>query len=100
MSSNLKTITENSTKFKKPSMYDIIMYNDDYTTMQFVTELLISVFHKKEQDAAYIMMKIHTTGKAVVGTYPYGIAVSKKMISEQMAQKQQFPLKITISKNI
>jgi len=87
-------------KLKEPKMYNVIMYNDDFTTMDFVVEILINIFHKSLIEANNLMMKIHNTGKAIVGTYTYDIAITKKMITESLADKNEFPLKVTIKETV
>ena len=84
------------TKYKKPKMYAVIMHNDDYTTMQFVVEVLINIFNKASTEATDLMMQIHTKGSAVVGIYTYDIAVTKKLLADRLAEQKEFPLKITI----
>lgn len=96
--SNLSSKTE--TNIKIPKMYCVIMHNDDYTSMDFVVDVLVKIFHKQLVEATNIMMKIHETGKSIVGTYTYDIAVTKKIASEQMAIAHNFPLKITIDEAI
>lgn len=100
MSSKSKISYEDKTIYKKPKMYNIIIYNDDYTTMEFVVELLVNIFHKTSVAAVEIMMKIHETGKDIIGTYTYDIAVTKKITAENLARKNNFPLKITIEEAV
>lgn len=84
------------TDLKKPKMYSVTMYNDDFTTMQFVVEVLIKIFNKSSVEASELMMCIHTNGLAKIGVYSYDIAVTKKLLADKMAEKEEFPLKITI----
>lgn len=93
---NSKLSSELKTELKKPKMYSLIMHNDDYTTMQFVVEILIQIFNKSSVEASELMMRIHTNGSALIGVYTYDIAVTKKLLAEQMAEQNEFPLKITI----
>ena len=93
---NTKLSNELKTELKKPTLYAVIMHNDDYTTMQFVVEVLIKIFNKSSVEASELMMKIHTAGNARIGIYPYDIAVTKKLLADKMAEKMEFPLKITI----
>ena len=58
---------------KEPRQYNVVMFNDDFTTMEFVVDILVDVFHKDEVTAQSIMMKVHKMGQAVVGKYPYDI---------------------------
>ncbi|ABN52448.1 MAG TPA: ATP-dependent Clp protease adaptor ClpS [Hungateiclostridium thermocellum] len=89
-----KTIVKKETNvdFKKPKMYKVILLNDDYTTMDFVVEILITVFHKTAADATRIMLDVHRKGKGVVGVYTYDIARSKIALVEKMAAEREFPL--------
>jgi len=91
-----KLSNELKTELKKPKMYVVIMHNDDYTTMQFVVEVLIQIFNKSSVEASELMMKVHTKGSAVIGIYTYDIAVTKKLLADRMAKQKEFPLKITI----
>lgn len=81
---------------KEPSMYNVIMHNDDVTTMDFVVMVLKRVFRKDEADAEEIMMKVHTEGAAVVGTYFRDIAVSKAQYAMALAKINGYPLKLTV----
>lgn len=77
-------------------MYNVIMHNDDVTTMDFVVMVLRRIFRKSEEDAETIMMKIHNEGQAVVGTYFKDIAQSKANYTMALARKNGFPLMLTI----
>lgn len=77
-------------------MYDVIMLNDDVTTMDFVVRVLVRVFHKSKEIAQSLMMKIHLEGSAVVGTYSKDIAQSKAQLTMQLAKAEGFPLKVTV----
>lgn len=81
---------------KEPSMYNVIMHNDDVTTMEFVVMVLERVFRKDADAAETIMLKIHNEGSAIVGTYYRDIAESKTKFTMAMARQQGFPLKLTI----
>lgn len=83
----------------EPQKYDVIMHNDDITTMDFVVSVLMTIFKKAKEDATRLMMKIHKEGKAVVGTYYYDIAISKTQMATAMARREGFPLNITVSKH-
>lgn len=95
-----KLSPETLTNLKRPKMYYVILHNDDYTTMEFVTELLIKVFNKPSADAANIMMSVHKSGSGIAGKYTYDIAVTKKLISDNLSEEHGFPLKITIDEAI
>jgi len=81
---------------KEPGLYKVIMHNDDFTTMEFVVAVLTDIFHKDSETAHNIMMGVHVQGKAVVGQYPYDIAVTKVTLALQRAKAEGFPFKMTI----
>lgn len=81
----------------KSSTYDVIMHNDDVTTMEFVVAVLIAVFFKSAAEAEELMMKIHVEGQAIVGTYnSKDVAQSKACKAEAMARSSMFPLQLTV----
>jgi len=71
---NLKTVKQ---KLKIPNRFDVILLNDDYTSMDFVVDVLRRFFHKEFQAAEAVMLKIHIDGEAVCGTYSYDVAQTK-----------------------
>ena len=83
---------------KEPDMYVVILHNDHYTTMDFVVEVIVRVFHKPVIEATKIMMDVHKKGKGMVGVYPYDIAATKCAQVLQMAKAREFPLKCTLEK--
>ncbi len=83
---------------KEPDKFDVYMLNDDFTTMDFVVEVLRTVFYRNAADAEQIMLEIHNNGKALVGTYSYDIARSKVNMAEQMAREEGFPLRLHIER--
>lgn len=83
------------TGIKKPHKWAVIFWNDDFTTMEFVVQVLTEVFLKSEADAEQIMMKVHKEGQAIVGMYSYDVAVSRVRWATDMARQAGFPLKIT-----
>lgn len=84
------------TKLKKPSMYNVVMHNDDYTPMDFVTALLIKIFKKNPCEAEKLMLNIHNSGRGIAGTYPKDIALSKKTAADEISKANEFPLLLTI----
>ncbi|MDX8396765.1 MAG: ATP-dependent Clp protease adapter ClpS [Mariprofundaceae bacterium] len=78
---------------KKPPMYKVILYNDDYTPMDFVVELLIRYFKHNEDSATNIMMHIHQSGQAICGIFPKDIAESKVVQVEIHCQQHHYPLR-------
>ncbi|MDQ2087337.1 ATP-dependent Clp protease adaptor ClpS [Herbivorax sp. ANBcel31] len=80
------------TDYKTPKMYRVVFLNDDYTTMDFVVEVLMSIFNKNPLEATQIMLDVHQKGKGIVGTYTYDIAKTKIAQVEQVSKKRDFPL--------
>ena len=83
---------------KEPDLYKVVMLNDNYTTMDFVVEILIGIFGKTEAEARKIMLSIHKKGSGVAGVYVYDIAVSKIAQVDEKAKKEGFPLKCIVEK--
>ena len=86
-------------ELKEPSMYKVIMHNDNFTPMQFVTTVLISIFEKSQSEAEKIMMSIHNSNGSVAGIYVYEIAETKVEQTEALSNKFGFPLKCTIEES-
>ncbi|MCL1999766.1 MAG: ATP-dependent Clp protease adaptor ClpS [Turicibacter sp.] len=87
------------THYKEPNMYSVILHNDDITSMDFVVELLVKVFHKSSVEASDIMMTVHNENKGIAGVYTYDIALTKKTQADIMSEKRGFPLKLTVEEN-
>ena len=79
----------------EPRQYKVIFHNDDFTTMEFVTEVLRVVFSKPADEAVALMMRVHREGLAVVGVFSYDVAMTKASQATAMARQEGFPLKIT-----
>ncbi len=96
MSGQIKFEENTHTKFrvKEPKMYHVIMYNDDFTPMDFVVEILMSVFNKSESEAFRLMYAIHRGTRAVVGTYVYDIAVTKADEAVKRAREAGYPFRV------
>ena len=86
------------TDLREPRRYKVIIYNDDFTTMEFVVMILKQVFLKSEEEAEALMLQVHHSDKAVVGIYSYDIAVSKARKATTMAREQGYPLRLTVEK--
>jgi ATP-dependent Clp protease adaptor protein ClpS len=80
-------------KKQDPTLYKVVLLNDDYTTMEFVVQVLESVFQKSPAEAFRIMMHVHTNGRGIAGVYPWEIAEAKAEKTIAMARESGFPLK-------
>ena len=78
---------------KRPELFKVLLLNDDYTTMDFVIEVLETIFNKQPAEAFRIMMMVHTQGKGLCGVYPYEIAETKVEAVINRARDNGFPLK-------
>lgn len=83
-------------KVAEPPKYAVLLHNDDYTTMEFVVEVLTTDFSKPSEEAMALMLKVHQEGKAVAGIYSYDIAETKIAIVTDKARKAGYPLKLTL----
>ena len=92
-------LLEDKPKTKKPSMYNVLLLNDDYTPMEFVVLVLESVFNKKEEEATQIMLHVHKNGVGICGTFTFEVAETKCKLVIDMAKKNQHPLQCTIEKS-
>src|SRR5688572_30663845 len=78
---------------KKPELFKVLLLNDDYTTMDFVIEILETIFHKMPAEAHRIMMMVHTQGKGLCGVYPFEVAETKVATVVDRAREHGFPLR-------
>ena len=83
---------------KKPSMYKVLMLNDDYTPMEFVIHVLESFYNKAHEEATQIMLHVHQKGVGTCGVYTYEIAETKVNQTMDLAQQHEHPLQCTIEK--
>jgi ATP-dependent Clp protease adaptor protein ClpS len=81
------------TKEKEPSVYRVVLLNDDYTTMEFVVGILEHVFQKSPAEAFRVMMNVHVKGRGIAGVYPWEIAETKVETVTSLAREAGFPLK-------
>lgn len=81
---------------KKPELFKVLLLNDDYTTMEFVVEILESVFNKAPAEAYRIMMAVHTQGQGLCGVYPFEVAETKVATVVDLARGNGFPLRATM----
>ncbi|MCU0563458.1 MAG: ATP-dependent Clp protease adapter ClpS [Desulfobacterales bacterium] len=90
--------TEPGVRLDEPPLYRVLLLNDDYTTMDFVVEVLQHVFHKSEPEASRIMLNVHQQGVGVCGLYPLEIAETKIDLVDSLARERGFPLKCTMER--
>ena len=96
MEPNTQVINRPEITTRMPSMYAVVMYNDDITTMDFVVDVLMKVFHKTAVEASNIMLDIHQRGQGIAGIYTYDIAVTKKTHADRLSAEKGFPLKLAV----
>ena len=99
METNIVTKQKDKVKIKKPKNYKVVMYNDDYTTMEFVINILVSVFNKKIVEAEKIMLDVHERGKGIAGIYSHDIAITKVSTAMSMAKENGFPFKLIVEED-
>ncbi len=85
-------------ELREPPMYRVLLHNDDYTTMDFVVEILRFVFNKSPEEAVNIMLNIHRKGIGLCGVYTYEVSETKVEIVHAIAREQGFPLKCSMEK--
>jgi ATP-dependent Clp protease adaptor protein ClpS len=83
----------------EPQMFKVLLHNDDYTSMDFVVEILMGIFHKTHVQAEQIMLQIHEKDKAICGVYSFEIAQTKAQQVKQRAKQNEFPLLATIEED-
>jgi ATP-dependent Clp protease adaptor protein ClpS len=86
-------------KTKKPSMYKVLLLNDDYTPMEFVVHVLERFFSKNQEEATQIMLHVHTKGVGLCGVYTYEVAETKASQVMDLARQHQHPLQCSIEKD-
>ncbi len=90
------TKTKVDDKLQRPRMYRVLVHNDDYTTREFVVQVLHSVFYLNEQEAIRVMLHVHNNGVGVAGVYTREIAETKIGTVERLAREHEFPLRLTM----
>ena len=90
--------TQTKEKLKKPSLYKVLILNDDYTPMEFVIEVLEKFFQKNREEATQIMLHVHQRGVGVCGIYTYDLAETKAMQVMNYARKYEHPLQVQLEK--
>jgi len=93
---NTELLNREEEKLKEPKEYVVVLLNDNYTTREFVVEILIIVFHKNPADAKSIMLNVHNKGRGVVGSYTWDIAQTKVNQVHSIAKQYDYPLKCIV----
>ena len=93
---NIDYEEEFALELEEPKMYKVLLHNDDYTSMDFVVDVLVGIFHKTHAQAEQIMIEIHEKGMGTCGVYTYEIAQTKAEQVKQKAKQNEFPLLATI----
>jgi len=92
----IDSATSKQRRSAKPNLFKVIMHNDDYTTMDFVIEVLQAIFHKESAEATFLMLQIHRRGQALCGLFPFEIAETKVLKVHNQARAAGFPLRCTL----
>ena len=100
MSSRTESSSKNMEKEKleEPALYNVLLHNDDYTSMDFVVDILVSIFRKSGVEASKIMLSVHQTGVGVAGVFPYDIGMSKIQEVKRRAKEDNYPLLCTLER--
>jgi len=96
--SSTGVVVQTRTKTKKPSMYKVLMLNDDYTPMEFVVHVLERFFSKSREEATQIMLHVHRRGVGICGVFTYEVAETKVTQVTEFARRNQHPLRCTLEK--
>ena len=91
-----RTRSKPARKVQKPPLYRVLLHNDDYTTREFVVDVLRNVFHRAETEAVQIMLHVHQNGVGVAGVYTYDVADTKVRTVERLARQREYPLMLSM----
>ena len=94
----LDLLEKDEAKTKRPSMWNIVFYNDDYTPMDFVEFVLKTIFHMSMLDALALTLAVHTKGKGIAGTYTFEVAEQKQSEVLLMARVEEHPLRVEVER--
>ena len=94
----LDLLEKDEVKAKRPSMWNIVFYNDDYTPVDFVEFVLKKVFHRSSEDALSLTLAVHTQGKGIAGTYTFEVAEQKQCDVLLMAKIEEHPLRVEVER--
>jgi len=91
-------VAESEEKTEEPPLFRVLLHNDDYTTMDFVVQVLQTIFNMPENQAIQVMLNVHVKGIGIAGVYTYEVAEMKVAKTTAMAREQEFPLLCTMEK--
>jgi ATP-dependent Clp protease adaptor protein ClpS len=91
-----EVLDEPAQAVKQPTLFRVVLHNDDYTTMEFVVEVLETVFLLHPAEAYRVMMQVHCLGRGVCGVYPHEVAETKVALVHALARERGFPLRATV----
>jgi ATP-dependent Clp protease adaptor protein ClpS len=94
----LDLLERDEVNIKRPSMWNIVFYNDDYTSMDFVVFVLTKIFHRSAEDALALTFTVHTQGKGIAGTYTFEVAEQKQCEVLLMAKIEEHPLRVEVER--
>lgn len=94
----LDSDTASGQQIEEPPRYAVVLHNDDFTTMEFVVEILKRYFHKTEAEAMRVMLEVHSIGRGVAGIYSFEIAETKAAQVVESAKQQGYPLQCSVEK--
>jgi ATP-dependent Clp protease adaptor protein ClpS len=93
MATNIELLLDEEIKLKYPKKYKVLLLNDDYTSMEFVIDVLMNIFHKSYEQAQHVMLEVHQREKGICGVYSHEIAETKIMQVHKNARESGFPLR-------
>jgi ATP-dependent Clp protease adaptor protein ClpS len=94
----LDLLEKDEVKTKRPSLWNIVFFNDDYTSMDFVIFVLTKIFHRSTEDALALTLAVHTQGKGIAGTYTFEVAEQKQCEVLLMAKIEEHPLRVEVER--
>ena len=95
---NLDTGVIDKVEVQEPSFYKVILLNDDFTPMDFVTHVLQKFFNKSPEEAKKVMLDVHNKGQGVAGVFSYEVAETKVFLTNNLSKQNKYPLKCTMEK--
>jgi ATP-dependent Clp protease adaptor protein ClpS len=92
-------VTEKKTRTSRPRLWRVLLHNDDFTTMEFVVQVLMEVFGKSAAEATELMLEVHHRGACIAGVYTHEVAETKVATVEQMARNAEYPFLCTMERD-